>query len=402
MYQPKSSVPLATSITGSNNIATDKAVKDYVDSKSSGTGESKPPIEDVEELPEIEPNVDSNYLYRTSDNSIYQLATKDVISYTGTTVNNTGTVSTVYFNDKLSLFETTSLLMKLDYVDTPFLDYPIAPLLFSSSGSPVIFAVQTDDGYEINVSTDITNGEFDRVFINYEFQDVVGWHMNSYNINSTVISNYQGISVGSQNELISNLFSSTSFIKNINKVKEFKPINNPVVVHIDNIFVESGTLTDEEIEILKGDNAIIIAGYSIPDVGKIEMVFKKSTHFDVSDMKMLSYSNLSSMTGSYSADSITISLDEKMWMYNSTDTLATYRDIKNIYLYDEIQENGEITLRFLDFDSMTHHLGTISVEKQISYSGNSNALVTHEAVKNYVDSQIGLIDTALASILGEE
>ena len=351
----------------------------------------------------VKPNVDPNSFYRTPDNSIHQLATKDVISYTGTTVNNTGTVSTVYFNDKLSLFETTKLLMKLDYVDTPFLSNPIAPLLFSSSGSPVIFAVQTYDGYEINVSTNIANGVFERIFIDYEFGgDMPGWYMNSYNVNSSVISNYQGIPVGVQNELLSSLFSITPFESSVEKVKKFKEINKPNVVYI-NAMSETGTLTDKEVELLKGDNTIIIAEMAVPGLATIEVIFKKAMYYDVPDMGLLLYANVSGgIFGEFDLSSVLIDLSNNTWQQAASGTIATLNAIKNIELYDDIASTGSIDLRFMDFDHMTHYLGSIMVEKQIGNSSFQNALVTHDAVKEYVDEVVGNINNALASILGEE
>lgn len=120
---------------------------------------------------------------------------------------NTGTVSTVYFNTSLNDEEVNRILERLPYIQTEFVVIPIYPILFSSDGTPVIFVGKHDEGvYEITIATDIANKVYEYAYITDG-----GFLKSSYAVGKAVISSYSGISVGANNELLSDLVSATPF-----------------------------------------------------------------------------------------------------------------------------------------------------------------------------------------------
>ena len=143
----------------------------------------------------------------------------------GTIVPNTGYVEKVYFNTSLNVDEVVSILSKLIYTQTPFLSYPIYPILFSSDGTPVVFAVKFSVNhtvwYEINIAYDLANQVFDRIFLSYDTGDgkKAGWHKNKCEINKQVISEYSGLPIGFSNQIISQLVSITPFTPTLYHLK---------------------------------------------------------------------------------------------------------------------------------------------------------------------------------------
>ena len=124
-------------------------------------------------------------------------------------VPNSGYVEKVYFNSNLTVDEVVNILSTLPYYQTPFLTSPIYPILFSATGSPVVFAVQVDTGagivYEINIAYDLANGVYDRIFLSYEAEVSAGFYKSECEINSSVINNYSEIAIGIKNDKITDL-----------------------------------------------------------------------------------------------------------------------------------------------------------------------------------------------------
>lgn len=132
----------------------------------------------------------------------------DVV-YKNTVVPNTGTIEKLYFNGNLSVEEVVSILSTLTYIETPFLQYPLYPILFSSDGTPVVFAVKDNSNYEINIAYDLANQVFDRIFLSYDSNDgnKAGFHKTECEINKSVISEYSGLPIGFENSKLSGLVS---------------------------------------------------------------------------------------------------------------------------------------------------------------------------------------------------
>ena len=138
----------------------------------------------------------------------------------GTAVPNTGYVENVYFNTNLSADEVYNILSKLTYIETPFLTYPVYPILFANDGNPVMFvakyigSVSNLTYYDIYLSTDITNPETAVKILNMDSPNdilIVEFNNTEYTINKEVINNFNGLPIGFQNDLISSLVSSTPF-----------------------------------------------------------------------------------------------------------------------------------------------------------------------------------------------
>ena len=129
--------------------------------------------------------------------------------WTGTAVQNTGYVEKVYFNTNLSVEEVVSLLSQLILNSEGALEC----FLMSASGTIAIQCMNMDGAWGI---FDAINGEY------YFFSEDVGMGFVGWNSNVTypIVINDEvvndggdGIPIGSQNNLISNLFSTTPFTK---------------------------------------------------------------------------------------------------------------------------------------------------------------------------------------------
>lgn len=123
-------------------------------------------------------------------------------------VPNTGTINKVYFNTKLSADEVKSILANLTYVSNSYLDYPISILLASSTGNPVIFAVKGSDAYDIVYATDITDSNTQQTIFTTMISNEVGWKISKLDINAEVVSEFNGLSVGSENSKLNLLFAT--------------------------------------------------------------------------------------------------------------------------------------------------------------------------------------------------
>ena len=191
----------------------------------------------------------------------------------GTPVPNSGYVEKLYFNTNLPIDEVMELLASLPYVLTPFLGFPLYPILFSNSGSPVIFVVKVEMSdamtrYEIQYATDIVNQVSEVIFAGIDSEgagplpllDGKFWSMSECETNCDVISNYSGINVGANNEVISKLVSITPFVE----VQEQLTLNSFLTSIADAIRSKKGT-TDKinasnfasEIESISGGSGII-------------------------------------------------------------------------------------------------------------------------------------------------
>lgn len=137
-------------------------------------------------------------------------------NWQSTVVPNDAYVEKVYFNSNLTVDEVVNILSTLTYYQTPFLRFPIYPILFSATGSPVVFAVRADMGekgivYEINIAYDLANSVYDRIFLSYEAEVSAGFYKSECNINENVINDYSGIPIGIENSKLKSLVSTTPF-----------------------------------------------------------------------------------------------------------------------------------------------------------------------------------------------
>jgi len=151
--------------------------------------------------------------------------------FSGTIVPNTGYVEKVYFNDKLSAEEVYNILSQLTYVEIPISDALVYPILFANDGNPVVFITKSIGDvsgftyYNIFSATDITNSETAINVLRIDYPNdilIVEFNYTEYTINKEVINDYSGLSVGTQNNLISSLVSSTPFTETTPKLYHIK------------------------------------------------------------------------------------------------------------------------------------------------------------------------------------
>ena len=139
--------------------------------------------------------------------------------YNGTAVPNDAYVEKVYFNKSLNVNQITNILSSLTYYQTPFLEYPINPILFANDGSQIIFVAKSElDGKQLHTiyaTTDITNPEKANVVLNTGLSNgelvIIRFDITEYEVNKSVINDYSGIPIGTENSKLTNLFSATPF-----------------------------------------------------------------------------------------------------------------------------------------------------------------------------------------------
>lgn len=168
----------------------------------------------------------------------------------GTSVPTSGYVEKLYFNTSLSTSEVVTILSKLTYTQTPLFQAPLVPVLFAQDGNPIIFIGHTSyshaESYFITIVTDMNNMQFVNAF-DYNNGTDDGWKLNEYNINKNVISEYMGLSIGTQNELIINLVSTTPFPGN-------DVLTVPNIGYVENVYLNVYLNTSEVKNILKNLN----------------------------------------------------------------------------------------------------------------------------------------------------
>ena len=138
----------------------------------------------------------------------------------GTVVPNTGYVNKIYFNDKLSANEVYNILSQLTYIETPFLTDSVYPILFANDGNPVMFVakhigdVSNLTYYDIYLTTDITNPEIAVRILNMNYPNnilIVEFNHTECKVNKEVINDYSGLLIGTENNILSQLVSTTPF-----------------------------------------------------------------------------------------------------------------------------------------------------------------------------------------------
>lgn len=191
-----------------------------------------------------------------------------------TQVPNSGYIEKVYFNTSLSNEQARDLLKELTYNITPFLaGVPISPLLFASDGNPVIFAQHLNGGYAIVVATDIVNQVFEYAFIYDEgnSQGTNGFEMSEYTVNKEVIAEYSGLSVGTENDKLTQLISITPFEEPIALKPFLEGIADAIREKKKTTELINAQNFRSEILSIKGG---LIEVSELPEVGEEDVVYK--------------------------------------------------------------------------------------------------------------------------------
>ena len=196
----------------------------------------------------------------------------------GTPVPNTGYVENVYFNTALSIEEVENYLSKLSYIKTDFAKNKVSPLLCSTQPNIIIFALVLETGnHLICTAEDLTNGNYEII---YDYGN--GFKIDVLNINNNLTSELLTIPIGTQNNLLSSLFSITPFVE----VQEKVTLNSFLKSIADAIRSKKGT-TDKinasnfasEIASITGGGGAVIktkgdwVGTAVPESGLVDKVY---------------------------------------------------------------------------------------------------------------------------------
>lgn len=170
----------------------------------------------------------------------------------GTTINNSGYIDKVYFNTYFNLDIYTEYFSQLTYLENSLLPIPYYPILMTQTGQ-VLIIENHPAGYVINLITSISNQSYVNIgIINYYFEDisyVSSLNYSEYTLNSNLVSEYMGISIGYQNELLNRLISSTPFELNVECGGSYTPNPQYNIVHPSiNGDLVLGTLIEPNLE----------------------------------------------------------------------------------------------------------------------------------------------------------
>ncbi len=132
----------------------------------------------------------------------------------GTPVPNTGVVEKIYFNNNLSKEEIIELIKPLDYVLGEGYNYFLCNK--SDNTDYTIIAIDNTENPTMVVIYRFNNGEIELIYDsdNTMEMDVIGWNSNiiyPLTLNYEVSSIFDSFNVGTQNNKLSSLFSTTPF-----------------------------------------------------------------------------------------------------------------------------------------------------------------------------------------------
>lgn len=151
-------------------------------------------------------------------------------------VPNSGYVEKIYFNTSLQAEKIKEILDGLTYVQTSFVEDPVYGIVFANDGSPIIFIEKYDSGnYAIIGARDITDPStaqliFSSSITNGKFEINI-FDISEYSINKEVINDFNGFSIGNENEKAVDLFrimgTKTQLyeLNNDGTINTQKPIN---------------------------------------------------------------------------------------------------------------------------------------------------------------------------------
>ena len=167
------------------------------------------------------------YLDDMDINKIYKLPI--VKSLEGILVPNQGTVNKIHFNTSLTAKEVHDIFDTLSFMQTSLLSYPLYPILFSATGTPIVIVVKAENSYEITIVKDLNTQDFEYAYVGEIGSNTGSWKLSEYEVNSSVINEYMGLPVGTLNNQLLNLISTSpfKFIKTENKyyqVVDSKPV----------------------------------------------------------------------------------------------------------------------------------------------------------------------------------
>ena len=170
-------------------------------------------------------SMNNEFTIDVNKNSIYRLKENDedvILEYKGTAVPNSGAIESIYFNTSLTSDEVLNILNNLTWTNASVLGqsgfefYPMLAYMNGNYPYALAFKKYTEaiDSHSV--------GDINIAIVNFATMGTIeffyghyngGWQTftNPYPINATLLSELSGIPLGTQNDLISSLISTTPF-----------------------------------------------------------------------------------------------------------------------------------------------------------------------------------------------
>ena len=195
----------------------------------------------------------------------------------GTQIPSTGYIEKIYFNTSLNIDELIDIFSNLTYYQTPFLDNPLYPILFTTSGRVIFIEKSSSGNYTIinagNVA-DQTSGTiiFASKIINGKIE-IASFDISECNINENVINEYSGLPIGAENSKLKSLVSTTPFEEvtlegeydgssvEITELKEgWKGTTVPTNEVVEKVYINTDLSLEETLSILESLNYVDYPG----------------------------------------------------------------------------------------------------------------------------------------------
>lgn len=343
-----------------DNVVTNSTYHVYKDGKWTQLSDTYNPqvFTDVDELPSVE-NAELNKLYKVKEVGTKKQGTLLVS-------NPETTVEKVTFNTDLSVEEVGNLLSQLTY--TEFSVYNINVLYSNSTLTHILFALNPSDGtYQLMYSPSLTDTS-QAILIFLYAPNAKSWlNTSDITINDTGITEYQGLTIGAENDKLTSLVSMNDDFANVDvdiytcynfNGQEFVKLDNKasddnsavIIKTVDNIS-EITLNTSEYNELVNSDNASLIVKASIGD-GELVQVYYKTLAISASELPSLQLFGLFESKGimlQFTPNQLTATPTETSDNYSkaiSADTLTfgldsssialKYRDFKNEFYQESI------------------------------------------------------------------
>lgn len=182
------------------------------------------------------------------------------VGWSGTTVPNSGICPDIYLNTNLSIEEVKSVLSKVEFtnMEEGFAYFPVLAIyqIDTSTNGVQITIAKINEDYMVAVIDDSGSNLVFSTSLTFGFE---GWLegfkgvANFGQFNATFTNDYNGISVGSQNQQLSSLFSTTPFVKGEEpKDNVFYRVTSkggevvPNTGYVEKVYFNT-SLTDEEV-----------------------------------------------------------------------------------------------------------------------------------------------------------
>ena len=249
-----------------------------------------------------------------------ELQVKNSEKIEGVPVPNSGYVEKVYFNYNSSVEEVVDSLSKLNYLyfdDPNFGMYPA--LFYEDVETALMFSVavyydKTNDIYVISVTTGSAETFIFSSKIQEGMTEFAGWDESLKNLNfiltpkTNIISDIEGIAVGTENYKLANLFSSKPFTKDVGDVIETSELPTPTYQGttvpnsgtIEKVYVNTNLSVEEITDMISQLNYLEIA-----DQGLYYVLMNSDATISIGIEKILSTS-LYNINVAFNGDRVTV------------------------------------------------------------------------------------------------